>query len=80
MLWGGYGAVGWLAMKKKAAISKRALILRMRRKLPGRKLVSDHRGHYRMIDLAANSVIDENVDLLKLAKELDCIRPWEEMR
>lgn len=67
---------------KKAGISRRALILRIKRKLAakGQRLASDHRGRYRVIDLEENVILDENADLGKLAASLGCIRPWEEMR
>jgi hypothetical protein len=80
------GAVRWQPMKqkagKKAGISRRALILRVKRKLAakGQRLASDHRGRYRVIDLRENVIVDDNVDLGKLAASLDCVRPWEEVR
>jgi hypothetical protein len=66
----------------KASISRRALMLSIKRKLAakGQRLASDHRGKYRVIDLAESVIVDENADLAKLAKDLDCIRPWEEAR
>jgi len=46
----------------------------------GEGLHSDSRGRYRVIDLEQNVVVDENADLAQLAADLDCIRPWEEVR
>jgi hypothetical protein len=62
---------------KKVTITQRALILRIRRKLrkKNQHLISDHHGHYHRVD--AKGVVEESVDLLKLAKELGCIWPWE---
>jgi predicted DNA-binding protein (UPF0278 family) len=69
-------------MKKKVYLSKRALVLRIRRKLLKQKetIAADFRGSYRRTDLAGNYVIEEDVNLLALAKELKCLRPWEEVR
>jgi hypothetical protein len=68
--------------KAKAVISRRALILRIKRKLraKGQRLAADHRGRYRIVDLAENVILDDNADLGKLAASLDCIKPWEEVR
>ena len=64
---------------KKVTISKRALILRIRRKLrkKNQSLVSDHRGNYHLVD--SKGVVEESVDLLALAKRLQAIWPWEEV-
>ena len=68
-------------LTQKVKITKRALVLRIRRRLLKQKqtLTADFRGAYRRIDLAANHVMAENVNLLALAKELKCLRPWEEV-
>jgi hypothetical protein len=65
-------------LTQKVKITKRALVLRIRRRLLKQKqtLTADFRGAYRRIDLAANHVMAENVNLLALAKELKCLRPW----
>src|ERR1700722_2117988 len=61
-------------LKAKVHISRRALILRIRRKLSAlnQTLVSDFKGHYIRIDLARNAVLTADVNLLALAKELKC--------
>ena len=67
--------------KRKVSVGKRALVLRIRRRLLSQKqtVVADFHGAYRRIDLAHNVVLEEGVDLTALAKELGVLKPWEEM-
>jgi len=64
---------------KKVIISRRALILRIRRKLrkKNQSLVSDHRGNYHLVD--PKGVVEEAVDLVALGKRHKALWPWEEM-
>jgi len=70
-----------MSKRSKVSIGKRALVLRIRRRLLRQKqtIVADFRGAYRRIDLAGNFVVEEDVNLTALAKELGVLKPWEEM-
>ena len=70
-----------MTKRSKVSIGKRALVLRIRRRLLSHKqtIVADFHGAYRRIDLAHNVVLEEGVDLAALAKELGVLKPWEEM-
>lgn len=55
-----------------------------RRKNPSRTLIAQtivagFRGNYRKIDLSGNFVLEEDVNLSTLAKQLGCLKPWEEL-
>lgn len=68
-------------MKSKVKLSRRAIVLRIRRRLLKKKqtIVADFRGNYRRIDLSGNFVVEEDVNLSTLAKQLGCLKPWEEL-
>jgi hypothetical protein len=63
-------------------ISERALLARVRRRLAaeGERLLWDRAGHfgYHIVN-AGNAIIAQGCDVLELAKELGCIRPWEHL-
>jgi len=63
-------------------ISYRALLTRIDRRLrkDGRRLRADRRGGdvaYLVVDIKGRRVIEQNVDLEKLARKLDVLEPWE---
>ena len=72
---------------KTIGISERALLARIRRKLAyhGEYLMTDRRhpdannwlGLYIVND--RNAIVASGCDPVKLAQELDCIRPWERL-
>jgi hypothetical protein len=65
-------------------ITERALLARIRRKLAqeGESLWFDRSGQlgYCIINDRINGIIAQQCDPEELAKELDCIRPWERLR
>jgi hypothetical protein len=48
-------------------------------KTRGRLTGAPRFGEYYLLDCDRNHIADENVDLEKLSRELDCLRPWEQM-
>lgn len=71
---------------KTVGISERALLARIRRKLlnegsHGEMLRWDRGGQlgWHIVDIRGNYLVAQGCDLLDLAKELDCIRPWERL-
>ena len=63
-------------------ISYRALLIRIDRKLQksGRRLRADRRGggvSYVIIDTKRRAVVERNIDLAKLARRLEILKPWE---
>jgi hypothetical protein len=65
-------------------ISYRALLTRIDRKLKksGRRLRADRRGggvSYVIIDIKRRAVVERNIDLAKLARRLEILKPWEKM-
>lgn len=66
----------------KVTISERALIQRINRKLKVSKLVlkkprAGNLGDYYLVDLSLNAVVETDVDIKKLAKELSAMAPYE---
>jgi hypothetical protein len=65
-------------------ISYRALLTRIDRKLKksGRRLRADRRGGgvtYVIVDTKRRAVVERNIDLVKLARRLEILKPWEKM-
>lgn len=76
-------------MDTKVKISHRALMIRVNRKLakkeqllkkckPSSAAYPDLGGYY-VIDTMQNSVTSKNCNFEELAKELDVLKPWEEL-
>jgi hypothetical protein len=64
----------------KVPITLRALIQRLNRKLAheGERLVATRTGGYYLIE--GQRVVEKEVDLIKVARTLGVLRPWEEVR
>jgi hypothetical protein len=64
---------------KKVSVTQRALVQRINRALmkDGETLRSDRRGRYMRIDLSRNSVIEMDVDLAEVGKNLSVLKAWE---
>lgn len=68
-------------------VSKRALIARINRKLPGYNKIKTLRGdrwlsslgRYYEVDEATNAVINTHLDLEELAKGLGVLKGWERL-
>jgi hypothetical protein len=69
-------------MVKSIAISHRALKGRLNRALRSKhqQVRADRRGgviHHMLVDTKSASIIATNVDLVKLARKLGVLKPWE---
>jgi hypothetical protein len=62
-------------------VTYRAIIQRINRALKKDQeaLKSDRRGAYMRIDLSHNAVIELNVNISEMAKELKVLKPWEKL-
>jgi hypothetical protein len=69
-------------MAKSIAISHRALKGRINRALRDKhqQVRADRRGgtvHHMLVDMKTHAVVATEVDLVKLARKLKVLRPWE---
>jgi len=73
---------------RKAAVSERAILARINRKLASDKeAIRKSRsaqmrasvGQFYRIDLMRNFISGQDIDLTRFAKELGVLRPWEEI-
>jgi hypothetical protein len=69
-------------------ISKRALIVRINRRLASRDMVLKVArgarmhldvGHYYVLNVRRNAIVRSRVSLEQLAQELDALQPWEDI-
>jgi hypothetical protein len=75
-----------MVKKGKALITRRALVQRINRKLAhdGERLVAKRTGsdgrrpEYSYYRIEGQRVVEKDVDVAKLARALDVLRPWEE--
>jgi hypothetical protein len=73
----------------KVQITERALLARVNRKLnhdgerlkscPASRASYSELGDYYIVDLGRNTITAQHVDLLALALDLGCIKPYEEL-
>jgi hypothetical protein len=78
-----------MAKREKVLVSERAILARINRKLAKdqevlRKCRRDNRsyhqlGDYYRIDVRCNGVVEMDVPLETIAKDLEVLKPWEEI-
>jgi hypothetical protein len=71
---------------RKVPISMRALVQRINRALPDGQQLKTPRGHARsslgdfyVLNIARSWIVKHHVDPVALARELECLQPWEEV-